>query len=184
MIGAMTGATLVVDNLQTHFVTEKGVVKAVDGVSFEVGRGEILGLVGESGSGKSITGFSILGLLDPPGRVVGGRILFQGEDLVGLPASEMRDLRGRRIAMIFQDPMMTLNPVLQHRDPDGRDGSALMRRWPAGSAGTRARHARHGRHPLAGGAAGILSAPVFRWHASARGDRHRTAPPAGTHHRG
>jgi peptide/nickel transport system ATP-binding protein len=108
----MSGATLVVDNLQTHFVTEKGVVKAVDGVSFAVGRGEILGLVGESGSGKSITGFSILGLLDPPGQVVGGRILFQGKDLVGLPAGEMRDLRGRRIAMIFQDPMMTLNPVL------------------------------------------------------------------------
>ena len=76
-----------VDNLHTHFFTEKGVVKAVDGVSFEVGRGEVLGLVGESGSGKSITGFSILGLVDPPGRVVGGRILFQGEDLVGLSAA-------------------------------------------------------------------------------------------------
>ncbi|QFU16068.1 ABC transporter ATP-binding protein [Microvirga thermotolerans] len=108
----MSGSTLIVENLQTHFFTEKGVVKAVDGVSFEVARGEVLGLVGESGSGKSITGFSILGLVDPPGRVVGGRILFQGQDLVGLPAHEMRKLRGRRIAMIFQDPMMTLNPVL------------------------------------------------------------------------
>src|SRR5215217_3703282 len=108
----MSGATLAVENLQTHFETKQGVVKAVDGVTFEVGRGEVLGLVGESGSGKSITGFSILGLLDPPGRVVGGRILFHGKDLVGLSPRQMRDLRGRRIAMIFQDPMMTLNPVL------------------------------------------------------------------------
>ncbi|MCB8822183.1 ABC transporter ATP-binding protein [Microvirga rosea] len=108
----MSNPTLVVENLQTHFPTEKGIVKAVDGVSFEVGRGEVLGLVGESGSGKSITGFSILGLVDPPGKVVGGRILFQGRDLVGLPPHEMRKLRGHKIAMIFQDPMMTLNPVL------------------------------------------------------------------------
>jgi peptide/nickel transport system ATP-binding protein len=108
----MNSATLVVENLETHFDTKAGTVRAVDGVSFSVSRGEILGLVGESGSGKSITGFSIMGLLDPPGRIAGGKILFQGRDLVGLPAPEMRSLRGRRIAMIFQDPMMTLNPVL------------------------------------------------------------------------
>ncbi|MGO4572455.1 ABC transporter ATP-binding protein [Microvirga sp. 2TAF3] len=108
----MTTPTLKVENLHTHFFTEKGIVKAVDGVSFELGRGEVLGLVGESGSGKSITGFSILGLVDPSGKVTGGRILFQGQDLVGLSPKEMRNLRGRRIAMIFQDPMMTLNPVL------------------------------------------------------------------------
>ncbi|MFD2263364.1 ABC transporter ATP-binding protein [Lacibacterium aquatile] len=105
-------ATLVVEDLQTHFFTKKGVVKSVDGVSFTVDKGEILGLVGESGSGKSITGFSILGLLDDPGRVVGGRILFQGQDLAKLPEKDMRAYRGKRIAMIFQDPMMTLNPVL------------------------------------------------------------------------
>ena len=105
--------TLQVEDLRTHFFTQVGVVKAVDGVSFSVGRGEILGLVGESGSGKSITGFSILGLVDPPGRVVGGRILFGGHDLVALPEKERRALRGARIAMIFQDPMMTLNPVLR-----------------------------------------------------------------------
>jgi peptide/nickel transport system ATP-binding protein len=109
----MTMPTLKVENLQTHFFTDRGVVKAVDGVSFEVARGEVLGLVGESGSGKSITGFSILGLVDPPGRIAGGRILFQGQDLASLPPHEMRSLRGRRIAMIFQDPMMTLNPVLR-----------------------------------------------------------------------
>ncbi len=108
----MNGPTLKVENLHTHFFTQKGVVKAVDGVSFEVARGEVLGLVGESGSGKTITGFSILDLVDPPGRVTAGRILFQGRDIVGLPSQEMRSLRGRRIAMIFQDPMMTLNPVL------------------------------------------------------------------------
>jgi len=106
-------ATLVVENLQTHFRTRAGVARAVDGVSFSLQRGEILGLVGESGSGKSVTGFSIIGLIDPPGAIVGGRILFQGEDLASKDEEALRRLRGRRIAMIFQDPMMTLNPVLR-----------------------------------------------------------------------
>ncbi len=106
-------ATLVVDNLRTHFRTRAGVARAVDGVSFSLERGEILGLVGESGSGKSVTGFSIIGLIDPPGEIVGGRILFQGEDLASKDEEALRQLRGRRIAMIFQDPMMTLNPVLR-----------------------------------------------------------------------
>ena len=105
--------TLEVRNLRTWFFTRAGVVKAVDDVSFTVPRGKILGLVGESGSGKSVTGFSIIGLVDPPGRIVDGQILFQGRDLTKLPEEEMRDLRGNRIAMIFQDPMMTLNPVLR-----------------------------------------------------------------------
>jgi peptide/nickel transport system ATP-binding protein len=110
----MTAApTLEVQGLQTHFFTKAGVVKAVDDVSFSVARGQVLGLVGESGSGKSVTGFSIIGLIDPPGRIAGGRILFQGEDLAGLSEERMRQLRGARIAMIFQDPMMTLNPVLR-----------------------------------------------------------------------
>ncbi|GGG36512.1 ABC transporter ATP-binding protein [Caldovatus sediminis] len=105
--------TLEVRNLRTHFFTRAGVVKAVDDVSFSVPRGKVLGLVGESGSGKSVTGFSVMGLVDPPGRVVSGEILFQGRDLTKLSEEEMRDLRGNRIAMIFQDPMMTLNPVLR-----------------------------------------------------------------------
>jgi len=109
----MTAPTLEVRDLQTHFFTRAGAVKAVDGVSFSVGRGKVLGLVGESGSGKSVTGFSIIGLVDPPGRIAGGSILFQGRDLAKLSEEEMRDLRGSRIAMIFQDPMMTLNPVLR-----------------------------------------------------------------------
>ena len=107
------GPTLLVDDLRTWFFTKAGIVKAVDGVSFAVGAGKVLGLVGESGSGKTVTGFSILGLVDPPGRIAGGRILFKGRDLVGLAEDEMRKLRGSRIAMIFQDPMMTLNPVLR-----------------------------------------------------------------------
>jgi peptide/nickel transport system ATP-binding protein len=105
--------TLVVEDLRTHFFTRAGVVKAVDGVSFSVGRGRILGLVGESGSGKSITGFSIIGLVDPPGRIVSGRILLGGQDLRALDENGWRQVRGNRVAMIFQDPMMTLNPVLR-----------------------------------------------------------------------
>ncbi|MCA1951668.1 MAG: ABC transporter ATP-binding protein [Hyphomicrobiales bacterium] len=104
---------LEVSDLATHFLTREGVVKAVDGVSFAVHAGEVLGLVGESGSGKSVTGFSILGLIDPPGRIVAGSIRLEGEELVGRGEAAMRALRGRRFAMIFQDPMMTLNPVLR-----------------------------------------------------------------------
>jgi len=106
-------ATLEVRNLRTHFFTRAGVVKAVDDVSFSVRQGQVLGLVGESGSGKSVTGFSIIGLVDPPGRIAGGSILYRGQDLARLSEREMRHLRGNRIAMIFQDPMMTLNPVLR-----------------------------------------------------------------------
>ncbi len=103
---------LEVRDLATEFATREGTVRAVDGVSFTLERGQILGLVGESGSGKSVTGFSILGLIDPPGRVARGSVRFAGQELVGRPERELRTLRGRRIAMIFQDPMMTLNPVL------------------------------------------------------------------------
>jgi peptide/nickel transport system ATP-binding protein len=106
-------ATLEVRNLQTSFFTKAGEVKAVDDVSFTVDRGQVLGLVGESGSGKTVTGFSIMGLVDAPGRVVGGQIQFQGEDLVGVSPKRWQKLRGNQIAMVFQDPMMTLNPVLR-----------------------------------------------------------------------
>jgi peptide/nickel transport system ATP-binding protein len=109
----MTEPTLRVENLSTHFFTRQGVVKAVEDASFSVGPGKILGLVGESGSGKSMTGYSIMGLIDPPGRVVAGRILLRGRDLRTLAPGKMRNIRGNRIAMIFQDPMMTLNPVLR-----------------------------------------------------------------------
>lgn len=109
----MTVATLQIRNLRTHFFTKDAVIPAVDDVSFSVKPGQILGLVGESGSGKSVTGFSIMGLVDPPGRIVGGSILYDGRDIAKLPEPEWRQLRGNRIAMVFQDPMMTLNPVLR-----------------------------------------------------------------------
>ena len=113
MTGGSVEPTLSVRGLKTHFFTREGVVKAVNGISFDVAPGEVMGLVGESGSGKSITGFSVLGLVDAPGRIVEGEILFQGRDLAKLREEELRKLRGSKIAMIFQDPMMTLNPVLR-----------------------------------------------------------------------
>ena len=109
----MSEVLLEVRELATHFATRVGVAKAVDGVSFDVHAGEIVGLVGESGSGKSVTGYSILGLVDPPGRITGGSIKLDGQELVGLPHHRYRTLRGRRVAMVFQDPMSTLNAVLK-----------------------------------------------------------------------
>ena len=108
----MSLGLLEIDRLRTHFFTRAGVVRAVDDVSLTVRKGEVLGLVGESGSGKSITGYSIMGLVDPPGRIVLGSIRLDGRDLRKLTPEQMRELRGNRIAMIFQDPMMTLNPVM------------------------------------------------------------------------
>ncbi|RMO99250.1 Peptide ABC transporter, ATP-binding protein [Pseudomonas amygdali pv. morsprunorum] len=105
--------TLDVRGLCTSFHTRAGVLPAVRDVSLSVQPGRILGLVGESGSGKSVTGFSILGLVDEPGRISGGQVLFKGRDLTKLPASQLRGIQGNRVAMIFQDPMMTLNPVLR-----------------------------------------------------------------------
>ncbi|MFE0752492.1 ABC transporter ATP-binding protein [Inquilinus sp. NPDC058860] len=108
----MTAPVLEVRDLATHFHTRAGVVKAVDGVSFTLERGEVMGLVGESGSGKSITGFSLIGLIAPPGRIVAGSVRLAGEELVGLDQRRLRQIRGRAVSMVFQDPMMTLNPVL------------------------------------------------------------------------
>ncbi|MFT4702942.1 MAG: oligopeptide transport system ATP-binding protein [Bradymonadia bacterium] len=109
-------ALLRVDNLVTQFATEDGVVTAVDGLSFELGRGETLGIVGESGSGKSVTQLSILGLLpSPPARIAAGTAEFDGTDLLKLDQESLRKLRGNRVAMIFQDPMTSLNPFLSVR---------------------------------------------------------------------
>lgn len=102
-----------VQHLCTEFSTRDGVLRAVNDVSLKLERGQVLGLVGESGSGKSVTGYSIMGLIDPPGRIASGKILFKGKNLVDLPERQFSALRGNRIAMIFQDPMMTLNPVLR-----------------------------------------------------------------------
>jgi oligopeptide transport system ATP-binding protein len=105
---------LSVRNLQTYFESEDGTVKAVDGVSFDLERGKTLGIVGESGSGKSVTNLSILRLIPtPPGRIVSGEILFDGKDLLNLSDDEIRKVRGKRIAMVFQDPMSSLNPFMR-----------------------------------------------------------------------
>jgi oligopeptide transport system ATP-binding protein len=113
-VNGANGPLLQVRDLRTQFVTDTGTVRAVDGVSFDVSRGEVVGIVGESGCGKSVTNLSVLGLLPKPqGRIAGGSVVFDGRDLVGLPERELRAIRGNRIAMIFQDPMTSLNPYLK-----------------------------------------------------------------------
>jgi oligopeptide transport system ATP-binding protein len=108
------GTLLEVRDLRTYFETEDGTVKAVDGIDFELKRGETLGIVGESGSGKSVANLSIIRLIpNPPGKVVSGEIIFDGRDILLLPENEVRKIRGRRIAMIFQDPMTSLNPFMK-----------------------------------------------------------------------
>jgi oligopeptide transport system ATP-binding protein len=101
-------------DLRTYFSTDEGIVKAVDGVSFDLRKGETLGIVGESGSGKSVTNLSIINMIpSPPGKIAGGQILFMGRDLLKMRAKEIRDIRGNKISMIFQDPMTSLNPFLR-----------------------------------------------------------------------
>jgi ABC-type dipeptide/oligopeptide/nickel transport system ATPase component len=104
---------LEIENLQTHFFTSAGVVRAVDGISYDVNEGETIAIVGESGCGKSVSALSILRLVaNPPGRIIGGSIRFKGRDLLKLSEEEIRDVRGKDIAMVFQEPMTSLNPVL------------------------------------------------------------------------
>jgi len=113
-MSSANGQLLEVNDLRTYFETEDGVVKAVDGISFRLQRGETLGIVGESGSGKSVTNLSIIRLIpNPPGKIVSGEVVFNGRDILLLPPAEVRKIRGRRIAMIFQDPMTSLNPFLK-----------------------------------------------------------------------
>jgi oligopeptide transport system ATP-binding protein len=110
----MDGQLLEVRDLRTYFETEDGTVKAVDGISFALKRGETLGIVGESGSGKSVTNLSIIRLIpNPPGKIVSGEVVFNGQDLLLLSTEQVRKIRGRRIAMIFQDPMTSLNPFMK-----------------------------------------------------------------------
>jgi ABC-type dipeptide/oligopeptide/nickel transport system ATPase component len=112
----MSDVLLSVEGLTTRFETRAGTVTAVNDVSFQIRQGETLGLVGESGSGKSVTAFSIVRLVQPPGRVTAGRVLFQGRDLVALPEEELRQVRGAGIGFVFQEPMAALNPVMRVGD--------------------------------------------------------------------
>ena len=106
-----------IENLSTHFETARGTVKAVDGVDLHLNEGDTLGIAGESGCGKTVLALSVMRLIPrPPGRIVSGRILFEGQDLLGLPEEEMRRVRGKRISMIFQEPMTSLNPVFRIGD--------------------------------------------------------------------
>src|SRR5918911_1403537 len=114
LMSSRDGNVLEVRDLRTYFQTEDGTVKAVDGISFELKRGETLGIVGESGSGKSVTNLSVIRLIpDPPGKIVSGEVIFDGQDILTLPIDEVRKIRGKRIAMIFQDPMTSLNPFMR-----------------------------------------------------------------------
>jgi oligopeptide transport system ATP-binding protein len=113
-MSSANGYLLEVRDLKTYFETEDGLVKAVDGISFSLKRGETLGIVGESGSGKSVTNLSIIRLIpDPPGKIASGEVIFNGQDILLLPTDAIRKIRGRKIAMIFQDPMTSLNPFLR-----------------------------------------------------------------------
>ena len=112
----MTAPVLSVRNLQVEFETRRGMLRAIDSVSYDIAKGEVLGVVGESGAGKSVTGLAVIGLIDPPGRISGGEILLSGLRIDNLPPEEMRKVRGKRIGMIFQDPLTSLNPLYRVGD--------------------------------------------------------------------
>ena len=175
---------LEVEDLQTHFETSAGVIRAVDGISYEVGEGETVAVVGESGCGKSVGALSILRLIpDPPGRVVGGSIRFDGRDLLELSDEEIRRVRGREIGMIFQEPMTSLNPVLTI----GLQLTETIQQHFAVSEeaaeSARVELLGHGRHRRAGAAAAAVSASLQRRHAPARHDRDGALLRAEAHHR-
>jgi len=107
----MTSPVLSVRNLKVEFPTRRGVLTAINDISFDIGPGEVLGVVGESGAGKSITGTAVIGLIEPPGRIASGEVLLKGERIDNLPAEAMRKIRGKRIGMVFQDPLTSLNPL-------------------------------------------------------------------------
>ena len=165
-------ALLEVEDLRVHFHTDDGVVRAVDGVSYSLDAGETLGIVGESGSGKSVGTMALMRLLPEPPARIHGSIRFDGEDVLALPKRRMREIRGNKIAMIFQDPMTCLNPFLKistqiieaielHTDLRGSQARDRASRF-----------ARTRRHPRRGGTARPVPAPVQRRHAPARDDRH------------
>jgi oligopeptide transport system ATP-binding protein len=148
-----------VKNLKTQFFTQDGVVRAVDDVSFHIMPGETLGIVGESGCGKSITAMSLMRLIpSPPGRIVAGSINFEGEDILSMSDEEMRNIRGNKIAMIFQDPMTSLNPVLSISRQIGETLELHM-----GMSRSQSRRRAIELLQMVG---------ILRWYAPARDDRH------------
>ena len=179
-----------VKNLQTQFATSGGVVRAVDGVSWDVRAGETVALVGESGCGKSVSALSIMRLVSAPaGRILDGQILFKGRDLLQLSEDEMRQIRGREIGMIFQEPMTSLNPVLTVGRQLTEPPEIHLGMSPAAVAGPRHRAPGHGRHLGPRAAPEAVPAPVQRRHAAADDDRHghglqpRPHPGRRAHHR-
>jgi peptide/nickel transport system ATP-binding protein len=162
-----------VRNLRTWFHTERGLFKAVDGISFQVRRGRAVGLVGESGCGKSVTSLSLMGLVpQPPGQVQADALLFEGRDVMALSADERRLLRGGRMAMVFQEPMTSAEPGAHHRRADRRGAAGPHRHVVRRREEARHRGAGAGAHPVGGAAGRRLSAPAVGRHAPAGDDRH------------
>ena len=169
---------LEVADLSVHIPSPRGVVEAVDGVSFKIGRGEVVGIVGESGCGKSMLALSIMRLVPEPGRIASGRVALLGRDLLGLSEREMRKVRGNEIGMIFQDPSASLNPVMRIGRQVRRDHRRALRLARQSSPGEVRRDAARRPHSGAGDPGAGLSAPIFRRHAPAGDDRHRHGQPA------
>ena len=175
----MSEPLLRLENLKTYFFTDTAVVRAVDGVSYEVNAGETLAVVGESGSGKSVTALSILKLIpQPPGRIVEGRILFKGRDLVPLTNDQMRAIRGKEISMIFQEPMTALNPV--YTCGEQIIEALVLHEKLTRAAGAHAgdRDARARRDSRGRAARRRVSASAVRRHAAARDDCDGAGVPA------
>ena len=157
-------------DLTIHYFTDEGVVRAVNGLTLSVGAGETVGLVGETGAGKTTTALGIMNLVpDPPGRIVSGQILYNGEDLAKKSQIEMRDIRGRQISMIFQDPMTALNPVLTVGDQIA-EVIRLHEEVSRADAYVKAAKKGAGWYPVR--EAGGISAPVFRGNEAEGSDRH------------
>ena len=172
----MADALLEVRDLRTYFDTDRGLFKAVDGVSFKVDRGRTVGLVGESGCGKSVTSLSVMGLVADTGRVEGEGVIFEGRDLLTLSKEERRLLRGQKLSMIFQEPMTSLNPVhtIGQQIVEGLRAHTDLSPQEARKRGDR--DARHRPHSVRRRALRRLSASDVGRHAAARDDRHGAWP--------
>ncbi len=168
----MAETLLEIRGLKTHFETDDGMVRAVDGVDLHIDRGETLGVVGESGCGKTVTRVTVLKLIDmPPGRIVAGQILWQGRDLVPLGRTRCDKIRGKEIAIIFQEPMTSLNPVYTVGEQIAEVIRAAREAQPQQAMDRAVEMLRLVQHPDAGAPRARLSAPVLRRHAPARDDR-------------